>query len=99
MQYTDSLVGKHIGIVGFGKEGQAVAQFLLTAGLTAHIFDAKQATDFSAELVARYQAAGFTFVFGHDFADFGSLDCIQTHSKSQNQVTSPKLFSFDALSK
>ncbi len=76
MQYTDSLVGKHIGIVGFGKEGQAVAQFLLTAGLTAHIFDAKQATDFSAELVARYQAAGFTFVFGHDFADFGSLDCI-----------------------
>lgn len=76
MTYTEEFVGKRIGIVGFGKEGQATAQFLRSQGLRAHVFDEKPESDFASESVSPYAAVGFTFSFGHDLADFGELDVL-----------------------
>ncbi|MBP9686767.1 MAG: hypothetical protein KBD66_03130, partial [Candidatus Doudnabacteria bacterium] len=76
MTYTEELAGKHIGIVGFGKEGQATAQFLCSQGFSAHVFDEKPETDFSPHVVTQLSAVGFTFSFGHDFIDFGALDVL-----------------------
>lgn len=76
MTYTEEFIGKQIGIIGFGKEGQATAQFLRSQGVHAHVFDEKPESEFSPEVVASYTAAGFTFSFGHDFSDFGLVDIL-----------------------
>lgn len=76
MTYTEEFTGKRIGIVGFGKEGQATAQFIRSQGLHAHIFDEKPESAFTPEIVASYRVAGFTFFFGHTFSDFGPMDVL-----------------------
>jgi UDP-N-acetylmuramoylalanine--D-glutamate ligase len=74
--YTDMLTleditAAKIGILGFGKEGQAVANFLHRHGLTATVFDNKKTrTDFPAEQLAGFEQQGFAFELGKDFGDF-----------------------------
>jgi UDP-N-acetylmuramoylalanine--D-glutamate ligase len=50
-----------VGIVGFGKEGQAVARFLQKHKITAVIFDTKTRADLGEELVQLWEQAGFRF--------------------------------------
>lgn len=70
MLTLEDLKKAHVGIIGFGKEGQAVARFLKQNELTAHIYDEQLQSTFPEEELAMFKAAGFIFHFGEKLSSF-----------------------------
>lgn len=64
MTNIEDLQGKKIGILGFGKEGLATANFLLKNGLTAVVYDDADRESIGAEKIERFEQAGFEFILG-----------------------------------
>lgn len=73
MLTVEDLKKARVGIVGFGKEGQAVARFLHKNGLTAHLYDEQLQSTFGEQELSILQAAGFVFHFGEKLSSFS--DC------------------------
>ncbi len=59
----NDLVGKKLGILGFGKEGKAVATFLKANGLVAEVFDEKPRSAFPELELKAWEDDGFRFLF------------------------------------
>lgn len=72
MLTLEDLTKTTIGIVGFGKEGQAVARYLMHHNLSAVIYDEQDRSSFSGQELAHLEANGFKFILGESLSDFGS---------------------------
>ena len=62
---------KSIGILGFGREGLSVYEFLLRdySDLEIHIFDKRNVSEFSDSIIADWQANNVVLHFGDDYLD------------------------------
>ncbi len=76
MLTLENLKGKKIGIVGFGKEGQAIAGFLNSQHLVATVYDQKTRENFSQEVLAKLELEGFLFQFADSLDSFGDTEII-----------------------
>ncbi len=76
MMTIEQLQAKRIGIIGFGKEGQAVARFLRRHGLQAFVFDEQSRSGFPEELIRELEGAGFAFQIGTPITDFSGVDIV-----------------------
>lgn len=66
---------KKVAILGFGLEGQSVADFLIGKADSMMVLDEKNASNFSPELIERYEGRGITFQWGR-IADLKGYDVI-----------------------
>lgn len=55
--------GRKVAILGFGIEGESVAEFLLKKSAAISVFDEKEEKEFDAQKVLRYKKQGITFSF------------------------------------
>ena len=76
MLTLENLRSKKIGIVGFGKEGQAVASFLDSQNLFATVYDSKNRDEFDDEVLKKLEANRFTFKFGESLKSFDDSEVI-----------------------
>lgn len=67
---------KTVGIIGFGKEGQAIARFLRRHGMSALVYDEQPLSAFPEEVVREYTAAGFQFYCGQPIATLSSCHVV-----------------------
>lgn len=72
MLTIEDLAKTNIGIVGFGKEGQAVARYLAQHRLTAVVFDEQDRSNLPQQELSELEAKGFSFILGKPLLDFGS---------------------------
>ncbi len=73
MLTVEDLKKARVGIVGFGKEGQAVARFLKQHGLAARVYDEQARSAFTEAELVSLEADGFVFSFGEVLSSFD--DC------------------------
>lgn len=76
MATIEDLRTQTIGIIGFGKEGQAVARFLRRHGLHALVFDEQPRSAFPEELVRELEGVGFVFQMGAPITDFSGVNIV-----------------------
>lgn len=76
MLSIESLHSQRIGIIGFGKEGQAVARFLRRHGLQALVFDEQPRSGFPEELIRELEGAEFVFQLGVPITNFSGVDIV-----------------------
>jgi UDP-N-acetylmuramoylalanine--D-glutamate ligase len=76
MLTIEQLRTRTVGIIGFGKEGQAVARFLKRHHMTAVVFDDQALSQFPEDLVREYQAVGFEFRCGEPIADMRNVEVV-----------------------
>jgi UDP-N-acetylmuramoylalanine--D-glutamate ligase len=63
---------KSIGVLGFGREGLSVYEFLLRdySDLEIHIFDQRSLEDFSEEIISDFEAHNVVLHLGDNYLDF-----------------------------
>ena len=76
MLTIEQLRTRTICIIGFGKEGQAVARFLRRHHLRAKVFDEQPLSAFPTELVREYEGAGFSFSCGEPITDLAGMEVV-----------------------
>lgn len=67
--------GKKIAILGFGLEGQSLADYLLNKAESIVVLDEKEARDFESKIINTYENKGVEFKFGK-IEDLGYFDII-----------------------
>ena len=63
---------KNFAILGFGVEGESVANFLLEKGATVSIFDVRDRETFDQNKISEFESKGVSFQFSYpeDFTKF-----------------------------
>ncbi|QQS23392.1 UDP-N-acetylmuramoyl-L-alanine--D-glutamate ligase [bacterium] len=61
------LQNKSVGILGFGQEGQAIAEYLVKSGLNPVVYDAKKLDEWSSLNLAKLHSLGLQAVTGEDY--------------------------------
>ncbi len=71
----DDIKNKTVGILGFGQEGQAVANYLTTKGLTPKIYDGKPLPNWTDINLAKLKDFKLEVVCDPNFIDIAAAEC------------------------